>query len=219
MRRERLAAECEKTGRIYIYYPESRMWHHSLNAQQHRYASDQEDLPHHADAPTGAAHTFGQVSSDEVYEYMSLLEPADGRSLAGKHLKRSLSQQMRRVGEVLTCAEMGLYSSRLPHRAPLGEKTRILMVARSNRKRWTALYAYPESSTTHRSVARWLRSTEQLSSARDGYVLKVQHQRRTVLVEDEPTKIRLVEARYVADHPTVGRMALPSASDVGGESL
>lgn len=182
--RERIMAASEQQA--YVYMPETHMWHHSQSAAEMLYS------------PAGHPSTVSsmELTAEEIYELIALLARSDGRTKAGQQLRHQLQRQLRRSGEVLTSSEVGLLSSRLPHRMGLSGEVRSLLEARSGPKRWTALYAYPETSATPRSVTRWLRNAQSLRYSSRGNQLIVQYKRRTITSEGRPHKRLLVEAKY-----------------------
>lgn len=185
--RERIMAGGDQQA--YVYMPETHMWHRSQSAAETLCASTDKrgTLP------------AAELTAEEIYELIALLDRSDGRTRAGQQVRHQLQRQLRRSGEVLTSSEVGLLSSRLPHRVGLSGQVRTLLEARSGPKRWTALYAYPETSATPRSVTRWLRNAQSMRYSSRGNRLIVQYKRRTITSEGSRQKRLLVEAKYVPD--------------------
>lgn len=197
--RERIMAASDQQA--YVYMPETRMWHHSQGAAEMLCAP----------ADNRGTVPAAELTAEEIYELIALLDRSDGRTRAGQQLRHQLKRQLRRSGEVLTSSEVGLLSSRLPHRMGLSGEVRSLLEARSGPKRWTALYAYPEASATPRSVTRWLRNAQSLRYSSRGNRLIVQYKRRTITSEGSPHKRLLVEAKYVLD--TTSEAEQPSSEE------
>lgn len=187
--RERLMAANDQQQKAYVYMPETRMWHYSQIATEIHCTS----VENRSDV------AVAELGADDLYELVAMLTVSDGRTRAGQQVRSQVERQLRRSGEVLTSSEIGLLSPRLPHRMGIGGPVRTLLEARSGPKRWTALYAYAETSATPRSMTRWLRNAQTLRYSSHGRRLVVQHKRRTIRIEGKPHKRLLVEAKYIPE--------------------
>jgi hypothetical protein len=196
----------QSTGRSYTYAPSLKTWHR--------------DPAFESALTTGTPTLGGTVATLEALQpgaaaaLLPTLRPADRRKPEERANDDARRAQVRRSGEVLTSAEVGLLSKDTRHKMSRLPLIKELLEVRSAHKRWTRLYLYEEDGSTRRSAVADLRNKQALAHNTRGWPLTVQHRDRTIEVNGERRPYVVVECKYIK--PLTEPEGMPTADRWGG---
>lgn len=197
----------QSTGRFYTYVPLLKTWHRDPAFER----ATTTGTP----ALGGAVATLEALQPSAAAALLSTLRPADRRKPEERANDDARRAQVRRSGEVLTSAEVGLLSKDTRHKMSRLPLIKELLEVRSAHKRWTRLYLYEEDGSTRRSAVADLRSKHALARSTRGWTLTVQHRTRTIEVNGERRAYVVVEAKYIK--PPTAPEGAPAADRWAGQ--
>lgn len=169
-----------KTNKLYTYSQELKTWH-----QDPRASSETNDK------------TLEEITREELYEILPLTARMDRRSTPQRNISNAQRSQIRRSGQVLTSAELGLLAKPLKQRPLTMPRLKELIETRSQHKRWTALFLYEHDGPTRRKAISSLRHHVALTTSSKGDPLDVQHRRKRFVIDGIKREYTAVEIKYV----------------------
>src|SRR5690625_4725291 len=137
----------EKTERIYTYSQELKTWHLDLSATDYFFFPE---LQEHE-------MSFTEMKREAVYAALLQVARMDRRDDVQRRVRNHHRAQIRRSGQVLTSAEVGLLTKPLKQRPTTMPFLQELLEIRSQHKRWTALYLYDEDGPARRKAISAIR--------------------------------------------------------------
>lgn len=140
---------------------------------------------------------FTEISRQVVYSLLPKAPRMDRRDDAMRQISNSQRAQMRRSGQVLTSAEVGLLTKPLQQRPTTAPMLRELLETRSQHKRWTALFLYETDGPARRTAMSSLRNNARINISAKGQSLIVQHRKRRFSIDGELQRYTAVEVKYV----------------------
>lgn len=179
----------ENTMQVFTYSQELRVWHYD------RWATDSFYGPQLQQG--NGDLSFLSVPRDQVYGLVREAPKLDLREKATRRENQRQRAQVRRSGQVLTSAEVGLLSKPLKQRPATMPMLKELLETRSQHKRWTALFLYEEDGPTRRKAMSTLRNNGQLNVSSKGMPLHTQHRKRRFEIDGELQSYVVVEVKYV----------------------
>ena len=177
----------EKTEKLYTYSQELKTWHLDLAAMDYLFFPERQD--HH--------RSFTEVGREDVYIALPEVARMDRRDAAQRRISDYQRSQIRKSGEVLTAAEVGLLTKPLNQRPTTMPLLKELLETRSQHKRWTALYLYEEDGPTRRKAISTIRQNERLNISSKQLPLEAQHRIKRFCVNGAQQMHIAVEAKYV----------------------
>jgi len=200
-----LHAVDEAAEELYTYVQDLKTWNRNLTVEDHFYFPELHE---------GKGQViFNEVSHESVYELMAQIPKFDRRDEAQRRLSTRAFAQLRKSGQVLTSAEVGLLTKHLGQRPAAAPQIQELIETRSQHKRWTALMLYEEDGATRRKAISTLRANTRLNISSKGHPLEAQHKTKRFVIDGEERKFIVVEVKYVrpADQ---GISGMEAGSDV-----
>lgn len=179
----------ESTMQVFTYSQELKAWHYD------RWATDCFYDPQFQQS--NGDLSFRGVPRDQVYGLVRRAPKLDLREKAMRRESQHQRGQVRRSGQVLTSAEVGLLTKPLKQRPATMPMLKELLETRSRHKRWTALFLYEEDGPTRRKAMSTLRNNGQLNVSSKGMPLHTQHRKRRFEIDGELHSYVAVEAKYV----------------------
>ncbi|MGP9587793.1 hypothetical protein ACT3TB_19290 [Micrococcaceae sp. AOP34-BR2-30] len=171
---------------VYTYSQDLKTWHLDRDAASDFYFPELDEV--------GVA--FTEVSHAEVYSLLPKSPKMDRRDDAMRRESNRERAQIRRSGQVLTSAEVGLLTKPLKQRPATMPMLKELLETRSQHKRWTALYLYEEDGAARRKSISTLRSNGRINVSSRGALLNAQYRTRRFEIDGEVKKYVAVEAKY-----------------------
>lgn len=177
----------EKSERIYSYSQELKTWNLDQAAMDCFFY------------PEGQHHSvpFTEMGRDAVYEALPEVAKMDRRDDVQRKVSNQQRAQIRRSGEVLTSAEVGLLTKPLKQRPTTMPFLQELLETRSQHKRWTPLFLYEEDGPARRKAMSSIRANARLSISSKGHPLEVQYRKKRFDIEGLKQTHVAVELKYV----------------------
>lgn len=179
----------ENAMQVFTYSQELRVWHYD------RWATDCFYEPKFEQG--NGDLSFLSVPRAQVYGLVREAPKLDLRDKAMRRENQRQRAQVRRSGQVLTSAEVGLLSKSLKQRPVTMPMLKELLETRSQHRRWTALFLYEEDGPTRRKAMSTLRNNAQINVSSKGVPLRTQHRKRRFEIDGELRSYIAVEAKYV----------------------
>lgn len=179
----------ESAMEIFTYIQELKTWHRDHRAADHYYFPEL-----HQDK---GRISFTEISRDQVYELLPKVPKFDRRDEAQRRLYIRAKGQVRRSGQVLTSAEVGLITKDLKQRVAAGPVIKELIEVRSQHKRWTGMTLYEEDGPARRQAVKSLRENTTLNISAKGLPLDARHRIRRFKIDGVMNRYTIVEVRYV----------------------
>lgn len=184
-----LHAVDEFTEKLYTYVQELKTWNRNLLTE------DQFFFPElHEDE---GQVIFAEIPRETVYGLLAQIPKYDRRDEVQRRLSNRAQAQIRKSGQVLTSAEVGLLTKHLGQRPAAAPQMKELIETRSQHRRWTALMLYEEDGATRRKAISTLRANERLKINSKGQPLEAQHRSKRFVIDGEEQKLIVVEVKYV----------------------
>lgn len=177
----------EKTERIYTYSQELKTWHLDLSAMDYFFFPE---LQEHETL-------FTEIQREAVYAALPKVARMDRRDDVQRRLSNSYRAQIRKSGQVLTAAEVGLLTKPLKQRPTTMPLLKELLETRSQHKRWTALYLYEEDGPARRKAISAIRQNARLNISSKGQPLEAQHRQKRFHIDGVLQAHIAVEVKYV----------------------
>lgn len=169
-----------KANRLYTYSQELKTWHQQDNGT---------DIN-----PTA---TLEEISRAELYETLPLTHRMDRRTTVQRQISDTQRSQIRRSGQVMTSAELGLLAKPLKQRPLTLPHLKDLIEVRSQHKKWTALFLYENDGPARRKAISSLRHYSSLAMSSKGEPLAVQHRTKRFVIDGMTREYTAVEIKYV----------------------
>lgn len=179
-----------RDGELYTYIQELKSWNRDLMIEDHFFFPDL----HTGDS---GQVVFEELPYSDVPVAMSLVKKFDRRDEAQRRISNKVRGQIRKSGQVLTSAEVGILTKDLGQRPAAAPMLKELIETRSQHKRWTALMLYADDGATRRKAVSTLRANERLNVNSRGQPLEAQHRWRNFEIEGETRRFLAVEVKYV----------------------
>lgn len=176
----------DRAEEIYTYSQDLKTWHLDRKTAGRFYFPELDDN-----------RSFIELSRDEVYAELSKAPKMDRRDDAMRRVSNGQRAQIRRSGQVLTSAEVGLLTKPLKQRPTTMPMLKELLGTRSQHKRWTALFLYEEDGTARRKSISTLRNNARINVSSKGLPLDTQHRTRRFEIDGELHTYIAVEVKYV----------------------
>lgn len=180
----------ERAEELYTYVQELKAWNRDLLVEDHFF------FPELHGGDSGQV-VFEELTHGDVAAAMSLVKKFDRRDEAQRRISNKVRGQIRKSGQVLTSAEVGVLTKDLGQRPAAAPMLKELIETRSQHKRWTALMLYAEDGATRRKAVSTLRANERLKVNSKGEPLQVQHRWRSFRIDGEARRLLAVEVKYV----------------------
>lgn len=183
-----LHAVDEKLEQLFTYIQELRSWNRNLLVEDHFYFPEL-----HEDEGEIA---FKEITREEVYEWMPLVPRYDRRDEVQRRLSNQARAQIRKSGQVLTSAEIGLITRELGQKPAAAPLIKELIETRSQHKRWTQLMLYKEDGPARRQAISTLKANPRLKVNAKGELLKAKHRTKKITANGKTGRYVAVEVRY-----------------------
>lgn len=182
-----LHAVDDRAEEIYTYSQDLKTWHLDRKTSGRFYFPELDDY----------GRSFTELSRDEVYALLPKAPKMDRRDDAMRRVSNRQRAQIRRSGQVLTSAEVGLLTKPLKQRPATMPMLGELLETRSQHRRWTALFLYEEDGPARRKAISTLRNNARINVSATGLPLDTQHRTRRFEIDGELHSYTAVEVKYV----------------------
>lgn len=182
-----LHAVDEQAEEVYTYSQDLKTWHLDRGAASDFYFPELNDK----------GLIFTELKQEDVYPLLPKTPKMDRRDDAMRRVSNRQRAQIRRSGQVLTSAEVGLLTKPLKQRPATMPMLKDLLETRSQHKRWTALFLYQEDGPARRKATSTLRNNARINVSSKGFPLETQHRTRRFVIDGELCSYIAVEVKYV----------------------
>lgn len=172
---------------VYTYSQDLKTWHLDRDSASDFYFPELDEM----------GVIFTEVPRDEVYSLLPKAPKMDRRDDVMRRESNRQRAQIRRSGQVLTSAEVGLLTKPLKQRPATMPMLKELLETRSQHKRWTALFLYEEDGPARRKATSTLRNNARINVSSKGLPLDTQHRTRRFEIDGELHSYTVVEVKYV----------------------
>lgn len=179
----------EVEEQLYTYIQELKTWNRNLLTEDHYFFPEL-----HEDE---GQVIFEEIPRDEVYALLPKVRKYDRRDETQRRLSNRAQAQIRRSGQVLTSAEVGLLTKPLGQKPAAAPSVKELIETRSQHKRWTALMLYEEDGAARRKAISTLRANERLNLNSKGQPLDAQYRQKKFVIDGQEQKLIVVEVKYI----------------------
>lgn len=184
----------EATDELYSYVQDLKSWNRDRLLAGHFHFPEQYEEQGHA--------IFEEVPRDEVYGLLDQVPRLDQRIATQRLLAAKLEAQIKRSGQVLTSAEVGLLTGPLSQRPTAVPYLKEMLEARGQHRRWTTIFLYEEDGATRRKAISTLKANKRLQKNSKGHPLAVRHKTKRYRINGENHNLIAVEAKYLPTKET-----------------
>lgn len=179
----------EETEELYTYVQDLKSWNRDrLLAGHFHFPEQYEDQ---------GQVTFEEVSRDEVYGLLDQVPRLDQRIQSQRLLAAKLEGQMKRSGQVLTSAEVGLLTGPLSQRPTAAPFLKEMLESRGQHRRWSTIFLYEEDGPTRRKAISTLKANKKLKFNSRGHELAVRHKTKRYKIDGEKQNLIAIEIKYM----------------------
>lgn len=179
----------EKVEKIYTYSQELKTWHLDLSATDYFFCPELQEQE----------MSFTEIDREAVYAALPQAARMDRRDAEQRRISDHQRSQIRKSGEVLTAAEVGLLTKPLNQRPTTLPFLNELLKTRSQHKRWTTLYLYEADGPARRKAISSLRQNARLNISPNGMPLETQHRKKRFHIDGLQQTHIAVEVKYFPD--------------------
>lgn len=179
----------EVAEELYTYVQELKTWNRNLQTEDHFYFPEL-----HTE---GGQVIFTEIPRESVYGLLPAIARYDRRDEVQRRLSNRFRAQIRKSGQALTSAEVGLLTKHLGQRPATAPMLKELIETRSQHRRWTALMLYEEDGPTRRKAISTLRANSRLIVSSKGEPLDAHHRIKRFVVDGESRSLIVVEVKYI----------------------
>lgn len=183
-----LHAVDEDAEELFTYVQELKSWNRNILAEDHFYFPEL-----HEDE---GQIRFDEISRDDVFAAIPLVRKYDRRDEAQRRLSNQARAQIRKSGQVLTSAEVGLPTGLLGQKPAAAPLIKELIETRSQHRRWTQVMLYEVDGPARRKAISTLRANERLKFNSKGEPLHAQYRTKRVRSNGKFERYTVVEVKF-----------------------